>query len=67
MDPSEHHPPQEQMVRLTLDLPVSIVACLDQVQDQAGLRSRGALVPLLLKELSRGAGTAEAESGKAAS
>ncbi len=54
MNLSEHHPPQEQMVRLTLDLPVSIVAWLDEAKLQLGYRSRGALVVQLLKEVSQG-------------
>jgi hypothetical protein len=53
MDPSKHHSHQEQMVRLTLDLPVSIVAWLDEVKLQLGCRSRGALVAQLLKEVSQ--------------
>ena len=53
MDPREHHPPQEQMVRLTLDLPVSIVDWLDEAKLQLGFRSRGPLVAQLLKEVSQ--------------
>ena len=56
MDRSERHPPQEQMVRLTLDLPESTVAWLDEAKLQLGLRSRGALVVQLLKELSQDSG-----------
>ena len=45
---------REQMVRLTLDLPVSVLAWLDAVKTEMGLRSRGVVVAQLLKELASG-------------
>ena len=53
MDLSERTSSQEQMVRLTLELPASIVAWLDEAKLQLGFRSRGALVVRLLKEVSQ--------------
>ena len=41
----------DEMVRVTLDLPISVLVWLDALKDQIGLRSRGALVAHLLMEL----------------
>ena len=40
-----------EMVRVALDLPLSVLVWLDALKDQIGLRSRGALVAHLLMEL----------------
>ena len=44
----------EQMVRLTLDLPVSVLIWIDGIKTEMGLRSRGVVVSELLKELAFG-------------
>jgi hypothetical protein len=50
----DEHQIREQMVRLTLDLPVSVLVWLDAVKTEMGLRSRGVVVAQLLKELASG-------------
>ena len=42
---------QEEMVRLTIELPVSTVAWLDNLRLQMGVRSRGFIIEQLLGEL----------------
>ncbi len=42
--------PQE-LVRVTLELPVDIVVWIDELREQLGLRTRGPLIAQLLREL----------------
>lgn len=60
MEPKEHLE-QEGMVRLTIELPVSTVAWLDELKTQMGFRSRGVVVGELLGELSREADVVDEE------
>lgn len=51
MNSIKNQSPPEKTVRVTLDLPASIVDWLDQVKIEMGFHSRGAVVVRVLKEL----------------
>lgn len=51
----------EEMVRLTIELPMSVVAWLDDLKTQMGFRSCGVIIGQLLLELSREASTVNEE------
>jgi hypothetical protein len=41
----------DRMVRITVDLPISILCWIDHLKSQMGLRTRGLVITMLLQEL----------------